>query len=216
MLRTRPLARPVLLALSLVVGLGAALGLAWFMHLLIHSTDMRLVDSDRTQMLDFVRIKRDEVVQRKERKLERPKVNEIPEAPPMDQSANAGAQLAVNLAPLAISTDLDLGGGMGAGDGEYLPIIKVAPIYPRAALAKGVSGDCLVRYTVTTTGAVRDVEVVKEQCPVASFRKPSVEAAKRFKYKPRIVDGVPIEVHGISNLFHFQWEWHDEIDREKL
>jgi len=79
-----------------------------------------------------------------------------------------------------------------------------------------VSGDCLVRYTVTTAGTVKDVEVVKEQCPVVAFRRASIEAAKRFKYKPKVVDGEPVEVHGVSNMFHFQWQWDEDMDREKL
>jgi protein TonB len=27
------------------------------------------------------------------------------------------------------------------GDGEYLPIVKVAPVYPRRALERGITGD---------------------------------------------------------------------------
>jgi hypothetical protein len=29
---------------------------------------------------------------------------------------------------------------MSSGDGEYLPIVKVAPIYPRRAQTRGISG----------------------------------------------------------------------------
>ena len=44
--------------------------------------------------------------------------------------------------------------GMSSGDGEYLPIVKVAPIYPRRAQTRGISGYCIVEYTVTTSGAI--------------------------------------------------------------
>ena len=61
---------------------------------------------------------------------------------------------AVNMAP---SSTVDVAiagtGGLSASDGEYLPIVKVAPIYPRRAQSRGVSGYCIVEYTVTTSGA---------------------------------------------------------------
>ena len=74
------------MALAVVV----ALSLGWFMYFLTHSAEMRLSAADRVQMLDFVRLKRNETVERKDRKPERPEVNEIPDAPPTaDQSASA-------------------------------------------------------------------------------------------------------------------------------
>ncbi len=207
---TGPLNRGLLLLLCLVVGLGAALGLAGFMYTLISSSEMRLSESARTQLLDFVRIQRDEVVSRKDRKPERPQNNEVPEAPPLaDPSAAAGQQLTVSVpAPAAVGGDLglDTGVGLGGGDGDYLPIVKIAPLYPRRALSRGIEGECLVRYTVTTAGTVRDVEVVKDDCADEAFYRPSIEAARRFKYKPRIIDGVPIEVRGVLNRFYFERE----------
>jgi hypothetical protein len=45
--------------------------------------------------------------------------------------------------PPAMEPDLipRRGLGIGTGDGEYLPIVKVAPIYPRRALERGITGD---------------------------------------------------------------------------
>lgn len=205
----------VLLSACVLLGLFAALGLAWFMSFLINATEIRLADSIRTQMLDFVRVKRDETVERKDRKPERPQVAQAPEAPPANRSSEAGQDLALNVvAPTTLTADLDLGVGVATGDGEYLPIVKVAPVYPQIALARGIGGDCMVMYTVTAAGTVKDVEVVEEQCEEPVFRRPSVDAAKRFKYKPRVIDGVAVEVHGVRNVFHYEWQWG--TDREDL
>jgi protein TonB len=196
----RPL---VATALALVM----ALCLAWFMYFLTSSSKMRLSDTDRVQMLDFVRLKRNEVAERKDRKPERPEPAEVPDAPPSDSSdVDAGATLAV-MAP-SLSTDINVGrGGIGiGGDGEYLPIVKVAPVYPRRALERGITGECLVVYTVTPAGTVRDVSVVEGQCTDSLFQRPSVEAALRFKYKPRVIDGVAIEVPGVYNRFYYEQE----------
>jgi protein TonB len=193
---------------ALVAGLGVALALAWFMYSLIHVSEMRLSQTDQVQMLDFVRLKREELVERKDRKPEKPEVTQEPEAPPnLDQSASdAGQTLAVS-APTPLGTGIGLersGIGIGSADGEYLPIVKVAPIYPRRALARGIEGTCVVRYSVTTLGTVRDVEVVSGQCSDPIFEHPSIEAAKRFKYKPRVIDGTALEVHGVYNMFHYE------------
>jgi protein TonB len=190
----------------LSLGALSALMLAWFMHYLIQSSDMRLQEGNRVNMLDFVRVKRDEVVQRKDRRPPRPELNKAPDIPQMNQNqADAGNQLAVSQMPMNADVDISAGGiGFGVGEGDYLPIVKVAPIFPQRALDRGIFGSCLVRYTVTTTGAVKDVEVIEDQCDSPLFYRPSVEAALRFKYKPRVIDGVPVEVHGVNNIFRYR------------
>ena len=183
-----------------------ALALAWFMYFLTHSSQLRLNASERVQMLDFVRLKRDEVAQRKDRKPERPQPTEVPDAPPRsDQSSVDGNTLAVS-APAAMQTDLSIGAGMGlgSGDGEYLPIVKVAPIYPRRAAERGITGTCLVTYTVTTLGTVKDVSVVEGACEEEIFARPSVDAALRFKYKPRVINGEAVEVRDVYNRFFYE------------
>jgi hypothetical protein len=76
-----------------VLGACAALFLAWFMDYLIQSSDMMLSDSKRVRMLDFVRLKRNESAERKDRTPERPKIQETPDVPPLPQSqADASGQ----------------------------------------------------------------------------------------------------------------------------
>jgi protein TonB len=192
--------------LALLVAGSVAVALAWFMYFLTHSSEMRLANAERVQMLDFVRLRRDETVQRKDRKPERPEVNEIPDAPPAaDEAAADGATLTVS-APGPVSADLDIGAGLGfgGGDGEYLPIVKVAPIYPRRAPQRDITGTCLVTYTVTTLGTVKDVRIVEGACENEIFARPSIDAAYRFKYKPRVINGEAIEVTGVFNRFYYE------------
>lgn len=191
-----------------ILGAGAALALALaaFMHGLIASSDMVLERMERVNMLDFVRLKRDEQVERKDRTPERPQLNEAPDVPEMDASdTDSGETLAVS--DINVSHDIGIEGdnlGIGAGEGDYLPIVKVAPIYPRRALARGIEGDCAVRYTVTAQGTVKDPVVDERYCENAEiFGKPSIQAALRFKYKPRIINGEAIEVTGVYNMFHY-------------
>ena len=194
------------LLLQILFGTATALALAWFMHYLIQSSDLRLESANRLLMLDFVRIKRDEQVERKRRTPDRPQLSKAPDIPPLKPSTadTSGQSLQVSAMPANVDIGIDNNSnGFGAGEGDYLPIVKVAPIYPRTAMMKGVSGECLVRYTVTTAGTVKDVEVVKDECTDAMFHRSSIEAAKRFKYKPRVIGGVAIEVRGVYNMFYY-------------
>lgn len=194
--------------LTMLLAAAAALALGWFMYFLTHSSQMSLSDVDRVQMLDFVRLRREEVAERKERKPQRPEPQEIPDAPPADNSDMTGdTTIAVTAPNAGLGVDIGRGGiGLGTGDGEYLPIVKVAPVYPRRALQRGITGECLVTYTVTTSGTVRDVSVVEGACSDAIFERPSVEAALRFRYKPRVIDGEAVEVTGVYNRFYYEQE----------
>jgi protein TonB len=196
---------------ALAAGGLCALTLAWFMDYLIRTSDLVLEDSARIQMLDFVRVKREEAVERKDRTPPKPQLQETPDVPPMQSDAmDTAGQLAVSALPADAGIHIDRGGiGFGAGEGDYLPIVKVAPIFPRRALLQGVFGECLVEYTVTTAGTTKDIRVIEDECTSSLFYKSSIEAAKRFKYKPRVIDGVPVEVKGVLNMFYYR-----EIEEE--
>ncbi len=71
-------------------------------------------------------------------------------------------------------------------------------------MTRGVEGDCLIEYTVTSAGAVRDPTVV--ECSSSLFARASLNAVLRFKYKPRVVDGNPIEVPGVRHVITYKLE----------
>ncbi|GLS25336.1 energy transducer TonB [Marinibactrum halimedae] len=110
---------------------------------------------------------------------------------------------ALNMSAPKGNTQVKVGGiGGFGGDGEYLPIVKVQPVYPRRALQRGIEGYVIVEFTVTKSGAVRDPVVVEAE-PANIFNKAAMKAALKFKYKPRVVDGEPIEVPGVRNKITF-------------
>lgn len=194
------------LALTLTIGVVVAGLLTLFMHVLIEFSQHELDESAKANFLDFVRVKREERSERKKPKPQRPKTQETPPAPPTPQAqqdSGNDASLQVSVPTVSTSMNVDVGGlGIGTGDGEYLPIVKVAPAYPLKAATAGTEGSCLVEYTVTTTGATRDVRVVEGQC-LRVFMRASIQAAKKFKYKPRVVGGEAIEVPNVRNRFDY-------------
>ena len=193
---------------GIVVGLAMTAALFWVMPYMIETTDRQLDKSGSTNLVDFVRLRRDETIHRRELKPRKPLP---PQSPPPLPSTPQFESLNPNVETIAISatpaeTDIELSGAgfsLGVGEGDYLPIVKVAPIYPQRALMRGIEGYCVVQYTVTRQGTIRDPFVIEDQCTNAMFHRPSLQAALKFKYKPRVIDGQAVEVPGVQNKFTF-------------
>jgi protein TonB len=182
--------------------------LFWFMQYLIETADRELNEDASGHLLDFVRLKRDESIERRQLKPKKPPPPEAPPPqPPTPQLENLdpnAEKIAITAAP--VETDIEMSGGfsLGVGEGDYLPIVKVAPIYPQRALSRSIEGYCVVQYVVTKNGTIREPFVVEDQCTSSLFHRASVAAAMKFKYKPRVVDGQAIEVPGVQNKFTYE------------
>jgi len=197
------------LVIGLILGLAITLSLFWLMQFLIATADRTLNEDSAGSLVDFVRVKRDESVKQRQLK---PKKPPPPDAPPPQpptpqlESLNANAEK-IAISEVPVETDIEMTGGgfsLGVGEGDYLPIVKVAPIYPNRALTRGIEGYCVVQYTVTRQGTVKDPEIVEDQCTSSLFYNASLNAALKFKYKPRIMDGEAVEVPGVQNKFTYE------------
>jgi protein TonB len=198
----------VRIVIGALLGLVITAALFWFMQYLIESADRRLNEDSAGHLIDFVRLKRDESIQRRQLKPKKPpQPDSPPPQPPTPQLENLdpnAEKIAIQAAP--VETDIEMSGGfsLGVGEGDYLPIVKVAPIYPQRALSRSIEGYCVVQYTVTKNGTIRDPFVVEGQCTSSLFEQASIQAALKFKYKPRIMDGQAVEVPGVQNKFTYE------------
>ena len=196
------------LIIGVIMALAVTLSLFWLMQYLIETADRTLNEDGAGNLVDFVRVKRDETVKTRQLK---PKKPPPPDAPPpqpptpqLDNLNPNAEKVAIKAVP--VETDIEMTGGfsLGVGEGDYLPIVKVAPIYPNRALTRGIEGYCVVQYTVTRQGTTRDPFVIEDQCFLTLFHSASVNAALKFKYKPRIMDGEAVEVPGVQNKFTYE------------
>ncbi|RHW75116.1 energy transducer TonB [Colwellia sp. RSH04] len=178
------------------------------MQKLISGGNDVMTEPVKGNVLDFIRLKQDEAIVKKERKPQKPpKPKEPPPpmvAPPMQQ-ANPNAQGVKNQFAADIQTDGGLSGGLNldSNDGDYLPIVKVAAVYPRRAQARGIEGFVVVEFIVSKTGAVKEPVVIAAK-PEGVFERAALDAVVKFKYKPRVVDGVAMEVAGVQNRITFE------------
>ena len=191
---------------SFFLGLLITFSLLWVMQVLISTGKKALTDEVDFKLGDFILVKQDEITNLDEDEPEPPpEVDEVPETP--EQSLdNMDTSMAVNISGANARIDLNFGqsGRIGMGDGDFLPIVKVAPIYPRRAQTRGLDGQCLIEFTVTETGSVKDAFTV--DCTSRLFERASINAALKFKYKPRITDGVAVEVKGVQHIITFEIE----------
>ena len=94
--------------------------------------------------------------------------------------------------------------GSGFSDGPLVAIVRVEPQYPSRALSQGLEGYVDVQFDVAPDGTVINIVVLKSSSPV--FEKSAIAAAKRFRYKSRVVDGVAQTTRGIRNRFTYHMD----------
>lgn len=96
--------------------------------------------------------------------------------------------------------------GTAAGKLQSKPMKVVhrpAPHYPRRARRRGIEGDVVVGFTVTSSGGVEQVRVI-EAVPKGYFEDAALEAARQFRFSPAVVGGEVIAVADVRNRFSFR------------
>ena len=195
-------------AFSIVTGVVITLSLLFVMHLLIEYGESAVTKERTRHNLEFVRVKRNEALNTEDYTPEKPpKPPETPpETPPQDMDSIDPDAPSINIAAPTVDTNTDIGGpgGMNIAEGDYLPIVRVAPVYPARALSRGLEGYVDMSFTVTTAGTVRDPIVIFSTSSL--FERAATRAVLKFKYKPRVVDGVPVDVPNVKTRITFKIE----------
>lgn len=101
------------------------------------------------------------------------------------------------------SLDVPTAGGQGifiggfqqvdqAAEGDIVPMVIIRPMYPREAALSGIEGWVKVQFIITETGTVKKPEVIDAD-PPGIFNREALRAILKWKFKPRVVDGVAVE-----------------------
>jgi len=156
-------------------------------------------NAENQAVIDFVRLKQDSKTQLIERqKKEPPK----PKKPPMPQEAvaeknTAVKQLSINMPQ--ISPDLSLANknllgdaqvGMGFGDGDVIPLVRMPAQYPSKAKRRNIEGFVKARLEVNAQGTVDSVEIIDSN-PKGIFERSAIRALYKYKFKPKMENGQP-------------------------
>jgi protein TonB len=197
-------------AVSMVMAVGITFGLFYFMQALI-ATGEGL--DERVNVVKIVDATMPEIELEVIEEIDKPEpiqeVNDQQQDIP-DKQINLSDGPALNIQRVAVEIDtgLDLSNAsISATDGDYLPLVAIAPQYPTRAAQRGIEGWCLVSFTVDGLGnVVEDTIVVVDAEPPDIFDRSSERAAARFKFQPRVKNGVGVEVPGVQYLFRYQLE----------
>jgi periplasmic protein TonB len=198
---------PFRFVMPLLVGLSLIVCMFWLLHALISHSGAGASKVESLPTIDFVRLKKSFEVETRERKPppQLPEKEKAPEIPTQHLTVEGPQGNTVNIGQMKVDKDVakNTGFALSASDGEYLPIVKVAPLYPESALSRGLEGYVLLEFTVTESGATAN-PVVIESKPEGVFDEAAKKAVLKFKYKPRVENGRPISVSGVRHVITFK------------
>ncbi|QNL19171.1 energy transducer TonB [Hyphobacterium sp. CCMP332] len=86
-------------------------------------------------------------------------------------------------------------------DRDVQPLVRIPPAYPVREADRGVEGDCLLQFDVTTQGSPVNIQVL--ECDSSGFARESVRAVERWRYNPRVRNGVPEMYRGVQTRLEF-------------
>ena len=75
----------------------------------------------------------------------------------------------------------------------------------RGRLSRGIEGWVLLTFTITPEGTTKDIEVLDAD-PKGYFERAAKDAVRRYKYKPRIENGVAVDWPGVQLVISFKME----------
>ena len=196
-------------AASMAMAVLITFGLFFFMQALIATGEgldeplnvVKIVDSTMPEIeLDLIeQIDKPELIE---------EITEVVEEVERQVTISDGPDLNIDRSQVQMDTGLELSNAsISATDGDYLPLVAIAPQYPTRAAQRGIQGWCLVSFTVDGLGnVVEETITVVDAEPANIFDRSSERAAARFKFQPRVVDGKGVEVAGVQYLFRYELE----------
>ncbi|GHF16889.1 protein TonB [Kordiimonas sediminis] len=193
---------------AIAAAAGVTFGLFMVMQQLVTFEDVSLAEPKQFRFVDVVQDIQDQPPQRMERKVEKPPEVEAPppelDTPDVEIADPNAMNLSVSRANVNSGVDM---GGIDLGpsqDGDYLPLVRVQPQYPRRAQERGVEGYVIVELTVNEDGTVPPESIIIiEAEPKGYFERAARKAAEKFKYKPKVINGKGVPVTGVKYRFTF-------------
>lgn len=185
------------------VAIAAVITIAAFfmMHKLISGDGGERQDMEDPPGIRFGPVEIDTDLRKKERQKPEPPPPPDTPPPPPDMVISDIQQTPLDMPEMEMP---NLNVGIGAGppvlgavgidrgaEGDVVPLVRIQPQYPRDAALNGLEGYVTIEFTITETGSVRDPRVIDSK-PPRVFDREAIRAILRWKFKPRVIDGVAV------------------------
>jgi len=190
--------------IAALIAVAVTFGLFLFMYGLISSGGDKRGELDAIAGIHFGKVEiPDDIQTRSRRKPPKPPPPKEPPPPPKMQVSKMDQQVQ-NLPQMDLpNLDVPLVGGEGMfigsfqqvdqnAEGDIIPVVVIRPMYPREAAISGTEGWVKVEFTITETGTVKDPRVIDAK-PARIFNREAIRAILKWKFKPRVIDGVAVE-----------------------
>ena len=181
---------------SLLVGAAIAFGLFVVMAKLVANSSRPADEVPPTPVIDIVMAEPEDTTQTRTRvpppppppPQQPPKMQ--PTEPEMAEPDAGGVNFNMPAVDVGgVGVDIGAVGAMQR-DGDATPIVRIEPRYPIQAARDGKEGWVRLSFTINEAGGVEDVEVIDAD-PKRIFDREAKRALRKWKYKPKIVDGKP-------------------------
>jgi protein TonB len=150
-------------------------------------------------VIDFIRLKKDSESRVKEREKKQPPKPKKPPTPPQQTAKKNTPMKQIAMRMPNITPDLSLANksllgdaqiGMGFGDGDVIPLVRMPAQYPSKAKRRNIEGFVKARLEVNALGTVDSVDIVDSK-PKGVFERSAIRALYKYKFKPQMIDGKP-------------------------
>lgn len=162
------------------------------------------------RVVDFIRLKKDSSLREKSRTI--PDKPEPPKKPPPPDLVTPELQapptlpnLNIEFPDISVPTDMKgafLGPQNTGGNSQLVPLVRINPQYPRNELLGGVEGWVKIKFVVMPDGSVSSPKVIDSK-PPRVFDSSALRAIKKWKFKPKVVNGIAVEQAG-SQIIEFK------------
>jgi protein TonB len=150
-------------------------------------------------VIDFIRLKKDSESRVKQREKKQPPKPKKPPMPPQKTTQQNTPMKQIAMRMPNITPDLSLANksllgdaqiGMGFGDGDVIPLVRMPAQYPSKAKRRNIEGFVKARLEVNALGTVDSVKIIDSK-PKGVFERSAIRALYKYKFKPQIINGKP-------------------------
>lgn len=143
----------------------------------------------------------------------KPEATEIPELPPVPETPKDLPRpdvdfpvpdvttIAIGKRPDTVSAP-DVEYTLSVPDGPPIALVRVAPRYPTRAIQQGIEGYVTLEFDIDEQGSVQNARVIESE-PGSIFHRSALEAIAKFRFKPKVVDGVAQVAYGKQYILRY-------------
>ena len=175
----------------------------------IHTGEKAELETTAARKIDFTRLRRDtETASKRQSKAKRERPDMVPQQARMNFASSSASTAAVAMIQPEVNaraamTKMTV--NVGGSDRDTMPLVRINPDYPPRAANRGIEGWVLIEFTITAAGTVRDARVV-DASPKGYFEEAALKAIGRWRYNPKVQEGVAVERIGVRVRLSFNLE----------